>query len=233
MTKVKANALSNNLTNDQLKALDRWLFEEKQSYELVLQKAQTQLKYQGSRSSLIRYFYRRRKERAVEEFREMREEVGAVNGAAEDLATVHQASRNLLARFLFEKLRRSPEDMKEALSVAKLMVQTDYNELLREMKEKDQEMRLKAMELAKSKFEFDMIAKGVKALPQLQRLAETMEDPDPTEYRQRAIETREAMFGSGEEVLAKDAEGIKPEDGGLRTEDGARQEGTEAKEGED
>src|SRR5580700_566143 len=207
MTKVKANALWNNLTNDQLKALDRWLFEEKQSYELVLQKAQTQLKYQGSRASLIRYFYRRRKERAVEEFREMREEVGAVNGAAEDPATVHEASRKLLARFLFEQLRRSPGDVKEALSVAKLMVQNDYNELLREMKEKDQELRLKAMAFAKDKFQYDVIHSAVKALPHLQRLAETMEDPDPTEYRERAIEARQAMFGGEEEVLPEDTQG--------------------------
>jgi chaperonin cofactor prefoldin len=201
MNKVRSNASWTGLTSDQLKALDRWLFEEKQGYKVVLEKAKTQLRYQGSMSSLHRYFLRRRKERAMEEFREMRDEAVAINGAVGVPGTVHEASRNLLAKFLFEQLQRSPEDAKEALSVAKLMVQNDYNEVLRGMKEKDHEVRLKAMELAKSKFEFDMIAKGVKALPQLQRLAETMEDPDPTEYRERAIETREAMFGSGEEVL--------------------------------
>jgi Protein of unknown function (DUF3486) len=217
MTKVKSNALSNNLTADQLKALDRWLFEEKQGYKAVLEKAQTQLRYQGSISSLQRYFLRRRKERAVEEFREMREEVAAVSGAAEDPTKVHEASKKLLARFLFERLRGSPEDVKEALSVAKLMVQNDHNEVLREakaeefelrrkLKEKDHEIRLKAMAFAKDKFEYDAIENAVKALPHLQRLAEAMEDPGTTKYRERAIEARQAMFGTSEEVLPETAQ---------------------------
>ena len=250
MNKVKSNALWNELTCDQRKALDRWLFDEKQSYEEVWKKAQAQFKYKGSYSSLRRYFLRRRKERATEEFRDLRDEVAAVNGAPADPDTLHQASMKLLGTFLFQQLRGSPENVKEAVSLAKLMVQNDYNELLREIKEKDHEMRLKAMELAKSKFEFDMIAKGVKALPQLQRLAETMEDPDPTEYRERALETREAMFGTDTEVLPKKGQeeadtkgertnappedetpsqegtegkpvaGVKGEDGGSRIEDG-------------
>jgi hypothetical protein len=139
----------------------------------------------------------------------------------------------MLAMFLFRQLRRSPGDVKEALSVAKIMVQNDYNELLRATKAADQKLRREAMELAKAKFQFDMIEEGVKALPHLQRVAETMEDADGTRYRERAAEARRAMFGSDQKVLPEngqekaEAKGERinsPQAGGTQS-----QKGTEAK----
>src|SRR5580704_9272551 len=92
MNKVRSNALWNGLTPDQLKALDKWLFEEKQSYKAVWQKAQTQLGYKGSMSSLTRYFYRRRKERAAEEFKEVSDEAVAVISAPAEPDALRKAS---------------------------------------------------------------------------------------------------------------------------------------------
>src|SRR5580700_2964537 len=96
MNKVKSNALWNNLTCDQRKALDKWLFEERQSHTEVWRRAQTQFKYAGSESSIRRYYYRRCKERTIEEFRDVREEVGAVNGAPADPDAARKASMKLL-----------------------------------------------------------------------------------------------------------------------------------------
>lgn len=218
MNKVRSNALWNCLTCDQRKTLDKWLFEEKRSYTEVWRRAQTQFKYAGSESSMRRYYYRRRKERTIEEFKDLRDEVAAISGAPADPETVRLASVKVLGMFLFRHLRNSPQNIKEIVSVAKLIIQNDYNELLwttkeeefdlrRELKEKDHEIRLKATEFSKDKFQYDVIQKAVKALPHLQRLAEAMKDPDPTEYRQRAIEARQAMFGAGEGVLPESKQG--------------------------
>jgi hypothetical protein len=206
MNKVKSNALWNELTGDQLKALDQWLFEEKQSYETVWKKAQAQFKYKGSYSSLRRYFLRRRKERATEEFRDLRDEVAAVSSAAANPATVYQATEKLLAMFLFRQLRRSPEDMKEALSVAKLIVQNDYNELLREMKAEDQKLRREAIEFGKEKFRYDMIENAVKALPELQKVAEAMGEADSTRYRESTNKAKQIMFAPDPKVLPENGQ---------------------------
>jgi hypothetical protein len=217
MQKVKSNASWTHLSSEQLKTLDKWFFEEKLSYAEILPKAQTELGYKGQMTSLKRYFLRRRKERTIEEFKEVREEVAAISGAPVDPEAVRLASMKVLATFLFQQLRHSPQNIKEIVSVAKLIIQNDYNELLRdtkaeefdlrrELKEKDHEIRREAMVFAKDKFQYDAIENAVKALPHLQRLAEAMEDPDTTRYRECALEARKVMFGPGEQTPQDEAE---------------------------
>jgi hypothetical protein len=207
MQKVKSNARWTELSPEKLQILDKWLFEEKLSYAAAFPRAQAELGFKGHISSLKRYFLRRRKERVTEEFKDVRDELVAVNGATADPAALRQASMKLLGTFLFQQLRQSPQNVKEAVSVARLIVQNDYNEVLREVKTeefdlrrelkgKDHEIRREALEFARDKFQYDMVERAVRALPQLQKLAEAMSDPDPKQYQDNPHwnEARQIMF---------------------------------------
>ena len=74
------------------------------------------------------------------------------------------------------------------------------------MKTEDQKIRREAMEFAKDKFEYDTIENAVKALPELQKVAESMGDADTTRYRERSNAARKAMFGPGEKAPHEEAE---------------------------
>ena len=49
MKKTRSNALWNKLSPEQLRILDKWLFEEKLGYLEVLAKAQNELGFKGSK----------------------------------------------------------------------------------------------------------------------------------------------------------------------------------------
>lgn len=214
MKKVRSNALWTQLTPEQRNCLDKWLFEEEQSYEQVWQKAQAQFKYKGSKSSITRYHNRRRKEQIIEEFKDLRDEVAAVNGAPADPAAAHAASMKLLETFLFQQLRKSPDKVKEWAAVASLIVQNDYNEtmreehkLRREMKTEDQKLKREAMAFAKEKFQFDTIEMAMKLLPELRELEQARKDPDLKRYESNAMlnRMRRRVFGVVWEVRPESA----------------------------
>jgi hypothetical protein len=234
MQKPKSNARWSALSLEKQQTLDKWLFEENLSYAAIFHRAQTELGFKGHISSLKRYFLRRRKERVTREFKDLREELVAISEAPANADSFRQASMKLMGTFLFQQLRRSPENVKEWAAVAKLMVQNDYNELLRETKEgefnlrrelkakdhkirrelkaQDLELKSETLDFLREKFQFDMIDRAVHALPELQKLKEAMDDPDTSRYRHNPHwnEARYAMFGGRPETPPEN-EGKKQE----------------------
>src|SRR5579863_9458906 len=101
MQKVKANASWNELSVEQRATLDKWLFEERMSYAEAWPRAQKELGFKGSRTSLHRYFARREKERVLAEFKSLRDEVAAIRSAPEDATTLRAAAMKVLGQFLF------------------------------------------------------------------------------------------------------------------------------------
>ena len=65
MKKVRANALWNELSPENRKILDTWLFEKNMSYAKILPKARSELGFKGSVGSLCRYRKRRELERML------------------------------------------------------------------------------------------------------------------------------------------------------------------------
>jgi hypothetical protein len=230
MQKVKSNARWTALSSENLQTLDKWLFDENLSYAAIFPRAQTELGYKGHISSLKRYFLRRRKERVTEEFKDLRNELAAISDAPANADSFRQASMKLMGTFLFQQLRRSPENVKEWAAVAKLMVQNDYNELLRETKEEefnlrrelkakdyeirrelkaeDRQVRRESLDFLREKFQFDIIENAVKALPALMELCEARKDPNLNRYAHNARwnKARRAMFGPNSQVLPETAE---------------------------
>jgi Protein of unknown function (DUF3486) len=134
MRKRKSEARVNELSAEQQRTLDEWLFEKKQSYAAILRRAQAELGFKGSESSLRRYYARRDKERTLTEFKSLRDEVAAVRNAPEDAASLRTAAMKLLGAFLFEQVKHAPDKVKEWAAVADLLVRNDYNEIVRAAK---------------------------------------------------------------------------------------------------
>ena len=197
MKKVRANALWNELSDEQRETLDKWLFGERLGYAVAWQRAQKELGFKGSKTSLHRYFARREKERVLTEFTELRDGVAAIRSAPEDATSLRAAAMKVLGQFLLQQVRRAPDKVKEWAPVADLMVRNEYNEIVREAKAREHQMRRDAMAFAKEKFQFDMIEHAVKALPQLRELEEARKDPDLKEYEENAMvnRLRREMFG--------------------------------------
>ena len=187
MQKVKANALSNELSAEQRETLDKWLFEEGLSYAVAWSRAQKELGYKGSKTSVHRYFARREKERVLTEFKSLRDKVAAVRSAPEDAESLRAAAMKLLGAFLFEQVKRAPDKVKEWAAVADLILRNDYNEIVRAAKTKEHQIRENAMEFAKKKFEFDTTEQALKALPELMELAQARKDPDTKRYEANAF----------------------------------------------
>src|ERR1700758_3255924 len=164
MHKVKSNALWNNLSVEQRATLDKWLFEERMGYAVAWPRAQKELGFKGSLSSLYRYYRRRTNERIMTEFTELRDDVAAIKNAPGDAASTHKASMKLLGQFLFQQVRLNPDKVKEWGMIASLIVDNDRNELLREVKDEELKVRREALEFARERFHIDVAEQALKAL---------------------------------------------------------------------
>src|SRR5215469_4443553 len=118
MTKVKSNASWNQLTSDQRETLDQWLFEENLSYAAILPKAESELGYKTSESSLRRYRARREHERWLTDLPEAVADALEIRGLVADPDVVRKASMQVLGAHLFRLVRSAPEKVKEWAPVA-------------------------------------------------------------------------------------------------------------------
>jgi hypothetical protein len=186
MNKVRSDALWNELSAEQLETLDKWLFEEKLGYRETLSKAQKELGFKGSYSSLVRYYQRRSQERELERLLELNEDAEAVGNTPGDVKKLRVATMKMVAARAFQQVREAPEDADKWDSVVRMMVEYDRNETLREehevrrklkaeeeklrreLKAEDHKIRREAMEFAKEKFQMNMIEQALKAMPELQ-----------------------------------------------------------------
>jgi hypothetical protein len=230
MRKTKSDALWNALSPEQLETLDQWLFDENLSYAKAWPRAQHELGFKGSVASLKRYYARRKQERTLLLFKDLQKDLTVLNQAETDTNSLRAGAMKLLSAFLFQWMSEAPEKVKEWAPLAKLVVDNDRNEtqremqreehkLKRELKAKDHEIRreLKAEEhkvrrealaLAKEKFEYRTVERALKALPQLQELAEARKDPHTQRYEENAYwnQLRRSVFGNGIDVHPESAE---------------------------
>src|SRR5271156_6637257 len=204
MRKTKSDALWNELSAEQRKTLDQWVFEEKMSYAAAWSRARAEVGFKGSLASLKRYFARRQQERTLEHFEDLQEDLADINGAPGNAAALQDASNKLISLYLFRRLQAAPEKVEEWAPLANLMMKKDYNDVVRDANR----VRQQTMELAREKFEADIIEKAMKALPQLKELAEAKKDPQTKRYEQNARwnRVRKLMFGPGLEVQPESAQ---------------------------
>jgi hypothetical protein len=208
MNKVRPEALWNELLPEQRKILDTWLFEEKLSYPNALERAKNELGFRGSLGSLKRYGKRRRQERTLAGFDEARRCVAGISHAPTNPKTLRTASMKVLGCYLLEQVQEALEAVKEWGPVANLIVQNDHNEAMRELKGEENRIRREKMKFAKEKFQYDLMEKALKALPELLALAEVKKDPQAKRYEENAHwnRLRRVMFGTGIDIHPESAQ---------------------------
>jgi hypothetical protein len=205
MRKTRSNALWNQLSAEQRETLDGWLFEEKLGYVKALVRAKAELGFQGKLSSLKRYYERRQKERTVMEFVDLRKQAVDILGALGDASAYRTAAMKLLTGYLLQQVRTAPGEVDKWGAVAQLIVNNDHNEAMRELKGDEHQIRRDTLDFARERFQFDMIERAVRALPELQKLAAAMNDADPKRYSDNPHwdEAWEKMFSGGMENVQR------------------------------
>ena len=110
-------------------------------------------------------------------------------GSAEELRA---AGMKVVAQLFLRQVVQAPEQVKEWSRLAKLLLQSESNEIRFRLKREENELRHKALEFAREKFHYDILEEGKKILPQLQELWEA----GLTEYEQnkRTNDLRRRMW---------------------------------------
>lgn len=215
MNKNGSNALWSGMSPEQLKTLDKWLFEDRLSYATAWPQARAELGFKGSVSSLKRYCLRRKRERKLEVFEQLRNDVAAIAKGPMDAEALRGVSMKLLAIYLFQQMREAPENVKEWGGVARLILREDHAGLMREWSRDGLQLRQEALMFARERFEFNMVDSALKALPQLLALAAAKKNLLPYEEKEHRNEVRQAMFRATQEEAGgeNESEGWRVENG--------------------
>ncbi len=193
MKKQRADAKWNELTDAQRETLEQWLFEERITYQVAWERAQQELGFTGSVSSLRRFYEHMSRERTLRSLGVSEESAEEIDNASVGTATLRAAGMKLVAQLFLNGVMQSPEQMKHWCPLARLLLQSESNEIKYRLKQEENELRRQELEFAREKFQYDMMAQAQKALPELQALAEA----NLTQYEKnkRRNDLRRRMFG--------------------------------------
>ncbi|HZQ46848.1 MAG TPA: hypothetical protein VFC07_07555, partial [Verrucomicrobiae bacterium] len=193
MKKAGPNAKWNELSAEQCGLLEEWLFEDRLGFEIALERAQLELGFEGSMSSLKRFYARTAEERMLRSLVSAPEQVRAINDTEVSAEELRAAGMKVVARLFLQRVVQSPGETKEWSGLAKLLLQSQAIEQRSALKREDQELKRRALAFAREKFQYDAMEAGVKALPQLQALAERNLSGFERNQRQNAL--RRHMWG--------------------------------------
>ncbi len=192
MKKVGPNAKWNGLSGKQRQMLEEWLFEDRLGYEGALERARKELGFKGSVSSLKRFYARTSEERMLRGFVQSQEQVKQIKEAPVSAEELRAAGMKVVAQLFLRQVVQAPEQVREWSRLAKLLLQSESNEIRFRLKREENELRHKSLEFAREKFHYDILEQGKKVLPQLQELWEA----GLTEYEQnkRTNDLRRRMW---------------------------------------
>jgi hypothetical protein len=231
MKKQRADAKWNELTEAQRETLEQWLFEERLAYQVAWERAQQELGFTGSVSSIRRFHEHMSRERTLRSLGVVEASAEEIDQATVNTAALRAAGMKLVAQLFLKGVMESPEELKHWAPLARLLLQSESNEIKYRLKQEENELRRQELEFAREKFQYDMMAQAQKALPELQALAEA----NLTQYEKnkRRNDLRRRMFGPNipeilpeneaeEEAMAKqkvidDAERAKQHEWWLKT----------------
>ncbi|MDB6020171.1 MAG: hypothetical protein JWQ04_28 [Pedosphaera sp.] len=178
MKKAASNARWSGLSPENLQTLENWLFDAKLTYPCALERARRELGFTGSPSSLKRFYQRRSRERTVQGFREVCFGAETITQAPGDTALLRAAAMKMVGRLFLSRITETPEAVKDWEPLARLLLQSEDNELRRQMKSEENTIRRECLKFAQERFHYNVIEEAQKILPQLEALAEARKDPD-------------------------------------------------------
>src|SRR5580704_18572657 len=98
MKKQRADAKWNELSQEQLETLEQWLFEERITYQVAWERAQQELGFTGSVSSLRRFYEHMSRERTLRSLGVSEESAEEIDNASAGTATLRAAGMKLVAQ---------------------------------------------------------------------------------------------------------------------------------------
>src|SRR5579872_240061 len=131
MRKVKANSSWNGLSDQQRETLEEWLFEERLGLREATERARKELGFTGSVSSLGRFYRRASEERLLAGFTEAQSRAEKIAGAPVSMELLRQAAMKVVGQLLLKRLAEAPEDSKGWEGLARLLLQSEENEIRR------------------------------------------------------------------------------------------------------
>jgi len=194
MKKSAKNAKWNGLTPAQRDRLEGWLFDERLSYPEALKLARKEFGFAGSVTSLRRFYHRMAEARLLTEAVESAVEARPALSEGEARAVSMKALGNLLVRQITE----NPDDIKEWWLLAKLLLQSQENELRERLHREENDIRREYLDLARARFHWNAVEDAEKALPEIHELAQKRKDPKVRSH-ERAMAmnaVRRKLFGS-------------------------------------
>src|SRR5579871_4631381 len=180
MKKSSKNAKWNGLTPMQRNRLESWLFDERMSYPDALALAKREFGFQGSLTSLKRFYKRTAETRlltdAVEEVIERKPSLSEGEARAASM----QAVGNLLVRQIAE----NPDEIKEWWMLARLLLQSQENALRERWHREESEIRREHLELAQARFRWNTVEEALPERQEPAELAEQWRDPNVERFGQ-------------------------------------------------
>jgi hypothetical protein len=191
LKKTRADAAWNGLSRTQQATLEHWLFEERLSYNAALERAKSELGFTGSKSSLRRFYERARSERLLSGLADTGNLARTVEASDVSVEQLRNAGFKLAAEMFLRQVASAPENAKEWAPLAKLLLLAERNESWRRIKEEENRLRERALELARERFQYATTAKAMKALPE-------PEEPEMTELEENKMvnDMRRHLFGA-------------------------------------
>src|SRR5579859_7053313 len=191
--KSKGKAKWLGLSPQQRVALETWLFEDGLTYDEALAEAKKQFGFQGSVSSLKRFYRRMAEERLLTTTVEAAATKPGIS-ESEARATGMQA----VGRLFVQQVRENPDEVKEWWLLAKLLLQSQENELRERLHTEENRVREQYLELARARFQWNAVEDAEKALPELYELEQKRKDPKVRGHERAAAMNalRRKLFGS-------------------------------------
>jgi len=193
MKRAGTNAKWNQLTPEQLEKMEGWLFEEELGFEEVEYRARMEMGFEGSVSSIKRFYARKSEERMVSDMLGSPGKVKEILAAGVSTEDLRAAGMKVVAQLFLNQVLHHPEQVKEWSRLARLLLQSEANEQRVRIKQEEHRLREKALEFAREKFHYDILEKGVKVLPQLRKLEE--QGLTQFEKNKRQNDLRKSLFG--------------------------------------
>ena len=197
MKKVRGNAAWNGLSREKRATLEHWLFEDRLSYDVALERAKNELGFTGSRTSLRRFYERTRAERLLSGLADTGNLAATVEKSDVSVERLRNAGLKLAAEMFLRQVASTPENTKEWAPLAKLLLQAEKNESWRRIKEEENGIRQRTLEFARVKFQYNTMAHALEALPELKELERANKDPEVLEFEEnkRINALRRRLFG--------------------------------------
>ena len=131
MSKLRSDSKWNGLSAEQRETLEGWLFEEKISYREALERAKTEFGITASFRSLAFFYQRLARERMQGELEETLALAKDVEGSPANWDDLAAAAQTLLAKRMVQLAVESPDNVRELVSLGRILVATEAQDVRR------------------------------------------------------------------------------------------------------